>query len=442
MGTLRRFDELKAGFRFRLGEPTEGTFGRYYYDEIRNNMDELGYMLNEAQRVVCWLCYNANQTLIENTTFLPVLSNVTRYTLPEELMGIVSVFHRTYRQDYEVTRENLEQVKATTRSERFHYRYRHYEQRERVPRIAARGIVSSDSFDILEQDDLDTVRPNDICYNLTDDSQGLVEAVFPALNRIKIDNLSGGTTNRFQKGDVYQIDMKESTCDAIEMWPAVTRADNKQGYSGNPTYWQINKDEVVNSISASISSLPSGFEDDERVILTLSRDSDDEVVGEGAREGLTTGSNEFEFPDFVQIREDTRYDVVVTRPDSGDAEVDVDSIKVTVKTDPESLAIKHASYPKPMSKDSDYCEMPIFTHEAMYTYAHILALKKQSRNPVPDAGLMAELNKWVMDITKHLYARDERGPHYVTPALGGNRASGSPYPSNWGHYGVNIWDLI
>ena len=440
MGMRLRCDELKAGFRFRLGEPTEGTFGRVYYEPIRDNMDELLYMLNEAQRVVTWLCYNANQTILETTTYLPVLSGVTRYTLPDRFLAPVSVFHRTYNQEYPVTRENLEEIRANTRSERYDYRYRYYEIRERVPRIAARGIVNEDSFTIIEDTDLEAVRVGDTCYNLTDNSQAEVEAVSPALERITIDGLSGGEVNRFQKGDVYQIDMREATCDAMDFWPKVTVGDTKQGYSGRYEDWTIQKDAVVRDVAAYISDFPSSYEDDERFIVEVYNHTTDEIVGNGAREGLDRGLNDFQFPDFFQLREDTRYSVRVVRADGGDT-IDIDSILVTVKEDPESIAIKHASYPLPMEKDTDYFELPEFCIEATYVYAHILALKKQSRNPVTDPGLMAELRSWIADIKTHTYARDERGPHSVA-AVGGNRDAGWPFPSNYGYSSVDILDLF
>ena len=442
MGALIRYDELETAFRLRLGNPTEGTFGRVYYDGIRDELDEIRFMLNEAQKYVTWLCYSANQTLIEDTLYLQVLSGATRYTLNDLFLGPVAVFHHTHNQIYEVEKENLIDVKGRIRTERHNYRYYWYEIRERVPRIAARGIVQSDSLDTIDDDvDLRHVRVGDTVYNLTDHSEAEVKAAFPALNRVQVDQLMSGTTNRFQKGDVYQIDMREATCDAIEFYPAVNNPDSYTGYSGGPSYWLLQKDAIVQQIFANISEVPSNVEDDERFILQISQDDDDEVVGEAALEGLSKGSNCFQVPDLIQLREDVRYNVVVIRADGG-SDIDVDTIQLEVKTDPERVEVRHARYPKPMEKSTDYCEMPEFALPACYVYAADLAFKKMSRSITSDPGIMNELEREIAKIKKFLFARDERGPHSVMPSLSGNRPSNWPYPGNWGHYGPDVFDLI
>ena len=443
MGMLLRYDQIETAFRLRLGNPTEGTFGRFYYDGIRDNLDEIRFMLNEAQRQVTWMAYNTNQTLVEDTVFLQVISGATRYTMSELFLGPVAVFHRQpYDTEDEVTRGNVLDLRAQTRYDRDGYRYRHYEIREKVPRIAARGIVQADSPDSIENDEqLRNVRVGDTCYNLTDNSEGVVEAVFPALDRIKVEILVNGETNRFQRGDIYQVDMREATAEAMEMWPVVNRADSKQAYSGIATNWLITKDAVIVNVTANISSIPSTFEDDERFLIQVSEHGETEVLGEGARVGLVKGGNKFEFAEFVQLREATRYDVHVIRADAPTEDVSVDSIQVTVKQDPESLEIRQARYPQPMEKDTDYCELPDYAHPAMYTYAAILAMMKVSRNPRMDPGLKADLKEQIDEIKNFQHARDERNVHYVAP-MSGNRRSDWPYPGNYGYASVDIWDLI
>ena len=436
MAQLLRCDDLIAEFQLRIGEPEEGTFGYTYYDSLRGQVDELRSILNQSQRHVAWKCYSANQAILEATENIQVLSGVTRYTLPEDFLGPVSVFHRTFGQEYEVGKSNLTEVRRSTRSERFSYRFEVYEIRENVPAVAARGVVDADSFDTITDERLGAVRVNDTVHNLIDGSYGEVEAIYPALNRITVSGLFNGDANRFQKGDIYQVDMKESTRDAIDFWPIVIKDESQGAHNGVATNWQVNEDSVLLGVNAQVTTIPSLFEADERLIMNLLDGS--EVIGTGAREGLSQGANEFAFPNPVQLREDVLYSVEVLRA-NGTA-IDLDSIEVFTSLEPDVISFKHAKLPRVMASREDYCEMPSWSLEAIYSYAHILAQKKESRNPTPDRGLVAVFNDDIQDIKDFLFKRDERGPHQL-PTLGGNRSHGWPYPSNYGYGVVDPFDL-
>lgn len=429
----------------RLGEPTKGTFGTTYYDGIKDNVDEIRSILNQAQEHVTWMCYSANQSLLEKTIFIEVLSGVTRYTLPDDFLGPVSVFHRTYSQEYELERRNLFEVRASTRTERYDYRFRYYEIRENVPLISARGVITRNSPNRIVDDELGSVRLGDTAYNLTDGSQARIEAVYPGLGSVQVDQLSGGETNRFQKGDQYQIDMKEATRDAIDFWPTVTREDSRSIHSGAPSDWTLTEDGVVFHITANFSAVPTGMEADERVILNLYEGDGEsvtsELISQGSREGLVPGANKFDFPRNVQLREDMTYSVRAFRADA-DIEVFPSTIDVTARDNPESVELRIAHLPRPMEKDSDYCEMPSWALNAVYAYGHIIAQKKQSRNPNADRGLLMELKDEIAQVKSFMFKRDERGPHSV-PTATGSRAHGNwPYPSNWGLSALDITDLF
>ena len=393
MARLQRCDELITLFRMRLGEPKTGTFGVTYYDGLNENVHELRSILNQAQAHVTWICYSANQSLLENTIYLPVLSGVTRYTLPEDYLAPVWVKHHTQGQEYEVEKDNLSAIRSSTRTERFNYHFRNYEIRETVPLVAARGIVSADSVNQITDDRLTSaqvqkVRAGDTAYNLTDNSQGEVEAVFSALQRIQVGRLFNGETNRFQVGDIYEINMREATRDAIDFWPSVTKDDSQVSYTGPPGNWKLNQDNVLYRVLASFSEIPSNFEADER--LTLQVLDGTTVLAIGARDGLVLNTNEFHFPTFTQLREDVFYSVKVLRG-NGQA-ITPDFITVIVRLDPESVEFRYVKLPKPMETNQDYCEMPSWSIEAVFAYAHIIAQKKMSRNPNADRGLLAEFD--------------------------------------------------
>ena len=217
-----------------------------------------------------------------------------------------------------------------------------------MPIIIARGIISEKSPRVIQSTGLTPTRVGDKVYNLTDDSQGIVSAVFPAINTIEIQKLSGGKTNVFQKGDIFQVDMQEKTRDAIDFYPQLTREDSRTVYVGKPTSFMLTEDNVMFSIAATIPEHQSeGFnsgrqlvlnlgdaahrlvfdlqcdpvqqtpyqlselEDDTRFILNLV-DENDKIVAVGARKEISAGVNRFYFPYLVQLEEGMNYSVQIT----------------------------------------------------------------------------------------------------------------------------------
>ena len=414
-----------------------------YYDSLRAQVDELRFILNEAQRHVAWKCYSANQTIIEKTEYIQVLSGVTRYTLGERFMGPVSLFYQSGGQEDPIEKDNLDDLRRGHTSERQGYRFENYEIREQVPAVAARGIIRDDSPNAVTDqyltsdkiEKLKSVRVGDTVHNLTDGSFGTISAVFSSVGRAETSGLSHGDANRFQRGDIYQIEMQEATRDAIDFYPKVIRDDSTVAHNGLPRNWQVNEDQVLLHIDADITQIPFNFEQDERLIMRVLEGTTE--VAEGAREGLTPGTNTFIFPNPQQLREDTLYTVTVERA-NGSA-IDVDMIEVFVSLEPDTVVFKQAQFPRIMDSRDSYCEMPAWSLESVYAYAHILANQKVTRNPSPDAGLVNVFNDTIDDIGKFLFKRDERGPHQL-PTLRG-RDRGWPYPSNYGYYAVDPYDL-
>jgi hypothetical protein len=441
MAELLRADKAITNFRIRLGEPRLGTFRTVRYDGINDNVDELLEILNEAQRHVTWICYSANHALLEDTFYIEVLNGVTRYTLPELFLGPVAVFHHSHGQEYEVERANLFEVRAQTRSQYSDYVFRYYEIREQVPIMSApRGIVAEDSENRVVGVNMSAVRVGDTVHNLTDDSQGIVNATFPSLNTVSVEKMTGGKTNIFQKGDIYQIDMAEKTRDAIDFWPQINVDDFSSVYTGLPRDIILQEDNVLFQVQANIQALPSGFEQDEQLTLKIF-DEDDRMIVEGAREGLIVGTNDFtlpEFPDMVQLREDVAYTTRVFRADNGD-EVPVNRITLITRDIPPSVEVRNACLPRPMVKRTDYCEIPIWAMNAVYAYAHIIAQKKMSRNPNADRGLMEEFLMEVDNIKSYKFKLDERNTGSL---MLGNRRRGWNFPGNYGTAGPSPWDLF
>ena len=438
MADLLRCADLISHFRMRLGHPREGTFGRVYYDGINKDLDEMLTILNEAQRHVTWICYSANHALLEDTFYIDVLDKVTRYTLPERTLGPVAVFHRAHGQEYEVERANLFEIRAQTRSQYSDYVFRYYEIREQVPIMSApRGVVAADHATNLVSDDFGAVRVGDTVHNLTDGSQGTINAVHLAFNRISVEQLEGGKTNTFRRGDVYQIDMTEKTRDAIDFFPEVSVDNSVTAYSGRPTNIVLQEDHILIRIDVTIPSLPSNFEEDERLHLRM-RDADNKTVAASGITGITAGTHEFRLTELSQIREDTTYNVTLTRAITN-TDITISRVTLIARNVQPAVEVRRACLPRPMETRDDYCEMPAWSLPAVYAYAHILAQKKLSRNPNADAGLLAEFRMEIENIKAYKFKVDERN---VGSLMGMNRRRSWNYPGNYGHAGPSPFDLL
>ena len=458
MARLQQCKELLAIFRMRLGEPTVGTFGNIYYDEINENVHELLSILNQAQDHVTWICYSANLSLLEKSIELLVEPDVVTYILPEDYIGEVSVFHRVRGQEYRVDPDNLDEIRGSTRSTSYNdYRFRSYEIRENVPLPAARGIVHTDSTEgrILaggSAGGLGLVRVGDTVYNLTDRSETVVDVINygddGAVSSVDVESLEFGDANRFQVGDQFQIDMKEATRDAIALWPHVKGAGVKSFYNGTADGFSLTEDSIIinEAVATPQSNKPPSFESDERVVLRITDDSDGSVVAYASRKGLLFGkSNQFLFSDDVQLREDVSYSASIRREVDAEfmPDIDVSRIEFSGRDVSNFIAFKYARLPRKITSLEDYCEMPSWSMEAVYAYGHIIAFKKMARGQVSDPALVNEFNTQIAEIKNYRYRRDERGPHSI-PILGlsGSGRGDSPFPGNYSVGFVDPFDLF
>ena len=119
----------------------------------------------------------------------------------------------------------------------------------------------------------------------------------------------------------------------------------------------------------------------------------------------------------------------------------VSEVELTARENPESVEVRHAKMPRPMTTRESYCEMPVWSLPAVYAYAHILAQKKMSRNPNPDRGLVAEFREEIQNIMDFKYKQDERGPHSMT-TLAGSRSGGWNFPGNYGTAGPSPFEIL
>ena len=452
MARLQQAKELLANFRMRLGEPTVGTFGTIRYDEINAQVHEVLEIFNQAQDYVTWICYSANLSLLETSVELLVEPSVTRILLPEDFIGEVSVFHRIGGQEYPVEPENLTEIRRSTRVKQNDYRFRFYEIRENAPQVSARGIIHTESDNVItaggSAGSLNNIRVGDIVYNLTDRSESVVERLnyndSPDVQSVNVEPLDFGIANRFNVGDRFQIDMKEQTRDAIDLYPELPRAGVKTFYSGSGDSFRLTEDNViVETASVTPSGIPSNFEADERVVLRVTDDSTGEVVAYGSRVGLSNGANSFFFSRTIQMREDREYSAIIRREvDAGFmADINVSKIELLGRDVNNYIDFKYSKLPRKITSLEDYCEMPSWSMEAVYAYGQIIAFKKMTRGQVADPGLVNDFNSKVAEIENYRYKRDERGPHSMLDGFG-QGVSGSPFPGNYAIGYVDPFDIL
>ena len=452
MARAQQAKELFAIFRMRLGEPTEGTFRTVYYDEIAKNINEVMSIFNQAQDHVAWICYSANQSLLETSVELLLEPGVTRYILPEDYIGDVSVFHRIGGQEYEIVPENLDEVRRSTRLPLTDYRFRCYEIREGVPLVSARGIITTGSNNRITAGgaagSLNSVRVGDVVYNLTDRSQSVVERLVydedgqegGQVSAVEVGSLNSGLVNRFYAGDRFQVDMKEATRDAIDLFPKVANAGIKSFYSGSSSFSLSQDNVIVDTADITPESLPDDLESDDRVILVI--ESGDEIIANATALGLSQGSNKFFFPNVIQLRERVNYTARIIWHSVGrpvPVTIGVSRLELHGRDVSNFIDFKYAKLPRKIESLEDYCEMPSWSMEAVYSYGLILAYKKMTRALTADPGLVNEFNGKIKEIEDYRYRRDSRGPHSM---LGdGRRVDNNPFPGNYAVGYVDPFDL-
>ena len=214
---------------------------------------------------------------------------------------------------------------------------------------------------------------------------------------------------------------------------------------GWPDGFRLNEDQVVvNTADITPSGTrPPDFEDDERVVLIITDDSNN-LVGYASREGLSFGRpNTFFFSENLQLREDLSYTATLRRrlDDPVPRNLDVSKIEISGRDTSNFIRFKYARLPRKMTSLEDYCEMPSWSMEAVYAYGHIIAFKKMTRRQIADPALVNEFKDQTAEIKNYRYRRDERGPHSMLDS-GSSVAEASPFPGNFAVGYVDPFDLI
>ena len=123
---------------------------------------------------------------------------------------------------------------------------------------------------------------------------------------------------------------------------------------------------------------PSNFEADERVVLRITDDDSNQVAAYASRKGLTFGkANTFLFASNFQFREDTTYSALIRREVDAEfmPDVAISRIEFNGRDISNFIDFKYSRLPRKITSVEDYCEMPSWTIEGVFAYAHIIAFK-------------------------------------------------------------------
>ena len=424
MATMR---QMKIALRRRMGEPIQGTWGKYRYQENREGekTDELLETINESQNIVA-RDMHANSSdsypFVRYDVEIPVVANQDIYTMPEDFMAVDELRYIRRSQNYPMKRRSIKSVRFFDERTFEAGVLQYYDYKGLINTYIAEGVVDETSETTIHDAlaSLSFVRIGDIVYNITDDSQGFVTA-FEDGNTI-IDGLQGGRSNIFTRGDSYAIATAEENRWALQVYPRITTTDIRI-YEGDPLSIELQASDVIpnTGISVQISELPEGFQDDEVVLFAIFEGEDllenPRGPSEYGRTGIRTGYNLLDRPSIlthygdrynfnVQLRQNISYSLRAYREDG--TELPLDSVRLSRRPD-DRMLMTYARLPRYMKNDESVCEFANEFNEAILKRAKMILHEKLNNQGV-SPQLTAEYEYELNNINMSLLNRDESEP--------------------------------
>ena len=413
--TLR---QMKNGLRRRMGEPLQGTWGKFRYQEDREDekTDELADALNDGQYQVSLLIYNPETyPLIRIDSEIPVVSGQNIYALEEDFIAVEEMRYVRGSQSYPMYRRSIKSVRSGSERPIVGGIIRYFDYQGMTSVYISEGAIEETSENTLidSNGEFARVRVGDIVHNITDDSQG--EVISFESGRVVVDGLQGGRSNAFVRNDSYGIATQEENRWALQTYPKVTTTD-KIIYSGSPTSFMVNADDVVNTrgISILVSDIPSDYEDDEVILFRIFEDGmlvmNDLGPSELGRDSIREGWNPlkihdrgYNFP--IQFKQNIEYEVQAVRDDG--SSFAISQVRLATQRRDRMLNT-YARSPRKLKTDQSVCEFPNEFLEAVYDRAKIYLHDKLNPEGV-SPQLYANFEKSIANIKMNLTVRDETG---------------------------------
>ena len=422
MAVMATLETLKRGLRLRMGEPLQGIWGEFRYQDQAEGQttDELAIALNEGQDFYARDLYEADASYpwITNYEEMPVIAGVDRYSLPDDFVAFTEIRHHKYSQSYLLTPANFKDIGGRFQTNWRTSIYTNYQVRGMDSKILDRGIAGeSSSTRLLNQyGNFSDVRIGDIVQNLTDQSQGRV-AGFDA-GALTVEDLHGGRSNAFRKGDNYQIITRERVRWTLLVYPeqSESRVDVARGPD---EIFSLNEDEVVNNLMIRIDALPDDFDDDEVITVSVTNADTGELASSnpqsvGAIENVMIGWNNIPILPF-QLQEGVNYQIHALNEDKQYGLV----FQEFSMQGPSNQMLRFSYYrtPAEMIYDDSFCEMPGEFLSGLYARAKMILHEKFNKHGVsPELrnDYEIELNK----VSENLLMRQEDGAFEIDEDTG------------------------
>ena len=413
---------LKRGLRLRMGEPVQGIWGEFRYQGQAEGQttDELALALNEAQDFVARDIDEADLSYpwITNYEEIPVVAGTDRYSLPQDFVAFTEIRHHKYSQSYLLMPANFKHIGGRFQVNWRSSIYTNYQVRGMESTILNRGIagVTSESALISQYGDFSSVRLGDIVQNITDASQGRVAGF--SQGGLLVENLHGGRSNRFRRGDNYQVISRERVRWTLLVYPQ--QSDSRIPiHQGPDEVFTLNEDAQVNSLRVRLDGLPEDWDADETITVSVVKESDGELASTtpesvGAIENVLIGWNEIPILPF-QLEENVEYRVLVLNEER---QVGLIFEEFALESPSnQRLVFSYRRTPAEMIYDDSFCEMPGEFLSALYARAKMILHEKFNRH-----GVSAELrNDYEIELKKvsdNLLTRQEDGAFVIDQETG------------------------
>lgn len=467
MATLQ---DLKIRTLLRLGQITEGSWGKEIYfegtaDEVE--VDELKMVLNESQVSVLRDIYTHQFMPYKRLNDrIPIIPGQTIYTLPQEYIQMVSIYHHkdnqrpkrlkpailtNFRQFYN---ENAQQVTGAA-SPRY---FEKYEVSGQIGHILAHGTVTwADTQDQFASDNvnLTAVRQGDLVTNATDNSQGVITQFGSGIATIG-DGFHGGRSNRIQIGDEFIIHSREESRFALEVWPPIDFEPPELSYeyvslpfdttTENALTMSPTADGVIEKVRLQFSKdvfdniLPD-YDAQDRLLLYIRNANTGQEVDTLGFQNAMIGWNELDVVDsrlsntrgYIQLLDSETYEVYLVSADSIQNGLPVDwslagNTKIEfIQQSTEFLGINFVKRPAPFIIDESICELADELHECLIEKACLTALRKIDEKLI-NQSILAHykivLNDAKMLLTNlqeptahNVFDQEDLGLHNYTPGF-------------------------
>ena len=430
MATMR---QLKTGLRRKMGEPLQGTWGKFRYEEDKDNQltDELLETINEAQILVARDIYTPESYLfIRYDLEIPIVSGRDIYTLPDDFIAVEELRYVKAAQNYPMIRRSIKHVRYSNERPLSGGVLQYYDYQGLINTYIVEGSVDETNENTLidATANFGDIRIGDIVYNITDDSEGAVKSF--ESGRVVVEDLQGGRSNIFTRGDTYGIATAEENRWALQTYPRITATDTII-FDGDANAIVFKARDVVSNagISVQILTLPADFQDDEVVNFVIydSNGVYDNPLGpaEFGRDHVTTGYNVLAEPnstltygyryDFnIQFDENVTYMIRAFRENG--TELDLAKVQIVARTE-DRMLMTYARQPRRMKTDDSICEFPNEFNEAIYKRAKIILHEKINNEGVAPQ-LDDEYNYEILKLSTYLASRDESGPMQIETDTG------------------------